>query len=47
MKIGDCSGYVHNFKIYLATFVSATVSVDMNSNVFLQPAYILHPDSSH
>ena len=39
--------YVYDFKIYLATFVSATVSVDMNSNVFLQPAYILHPESSH
>ena len=30
--------------LHLATFVSATVSVDMDSNVLLQPAYILHPD---
>ena len=36
--------FVHDFNPHLATFVSAAVPVDVNSNVLLQPAHILHPD---
>ena len=42
-----CSTRKHDFELhieYLAAFVVATVSIDMDSNIFLQPAHILHPD---